>query len=234
MVKIPVMEIVQRAERSDPGQPKDAKNTRGRLIMPNHGIILHEEYRERMKSLSPERLGYLIHNMFLVDDGLEPIKFVDDEALDVMSEFCCERLKRDLALSEKQRNNRLGKTKQEPKKTKKNQTETKSKSKQTPITNNQLPITNIKNIYGTAQNVLLTDEEFSKIKARGYEELIEELSLYMASKNKKYADHYATVLAWGRKRDKESTPIIKTNQFTSGATNTTYDFKELESKLVKN
>lgn len=109
----------------------------------------------------------------------------------------------------------------------------KEKQKQAP--NLTLPnLTNNKNIYGTAKNVFLTDEEFSKIKSKGYEDLIEELSLYMASKNKKYADHYMTVLAWGRKREKESSPVVKMNQFTSGATNTTYDFKELESKLVKN
>jgi hypothetical protein len=35
----------------------------------NHGIILHEEYRERMKKFSPERLGLLIQNLFKVDDG---------------------------------------------------------------------------------------------------------------------------------------------------------------------
>ena len=80
----------------------------------------------------------------------------------------------------------------------------------------------------------MTDNEYSKIKAKGFEDLIEELSLYMASKNKKYADHYMTILAWGRKRDKESKPVIKMNQFTSGATHTTYYFKELEAKLIKN
>ena len=116
------------------------------------------------------------------------------------------------------------------------QKSSKSQPKVKPNITNNTNITNIpiKNIYGTAQNVLLTDEEYSKIKAKGYEDLIEELSLYMASKNKKYADHYMTVLAWGRKRDKESKPVIKMNQFTSGATHTTYDFKELEKKLIKN
>ena len=110
-----------------------------------------------------------------------------------------------------------------------------SKNKQKQAPNLTLPNhTNNKNIYGTAKNVLITDEEFSKIKSKGYEDLIEELSLYMASKNKNYANHYMTVLAWGRRREKESSPVVKMNQFTSGATNTTYDFAELEAKLIKN
>lgn len=111
----------------------------------------------------------------------------------------------------------------------------KNNLKQTP--NLTLPnhTNNIKTIYGTAKNVLLTEDEYRKIKDRGYEELIEELSLYMASKNKKYADHYMTILAWGRRREKEKgSQVVKMNQFTSGATNTAYDFAELESRLVKN
>lgn len=96
--------------------------------------------------------------------------------------------------------------------------------------------TNNKNIYGTAQNVFLSDDEYAKVKEKGYEELIEELSLYMASRNKKYANHYMTILAWGRKREKEKgdVKIIKPNQFTQGVQRTDYDFSELESRIVKN
>ena len=203
-----------------------------------HGIILHEEYRERMKGLSPERLGKLIQNMFLVDDGIEPIKYTDDEALDVMSEFCCERLRRDIAMSEKQRKNRLGKTKQEPKKTKTNQTETKSKPKKTPITNNQLPITNkdIKRPYGECANVFLTDEEHEKIIAEGLAGLIDELSLYIASKGDKYKSHYAVIKQWAnrRKKEQEEKKTVKPNQFTQGVMTNEIDFSALEKRLVKN
>lgn len=96
--------------------------------------------------------------------------------------------------------------------------------------------TNNKNIYGTAQNVFLSDDEYAKVKEKGYEELIEELSLYMASRNKKYANHYMTILAWGRKREKEKgdVKIIKPNQFTQGVQRTDYDFSELEARIVKN
>ena len=206
----------------------------------NHGIILHEEYRERMKKFSPERLGKLVHNMFLVDDGLDPESFPDDEALDILSEVVCERLKRDIALSERQRikgsskgGAKLGNQNATKNKPKTNQKLTKNEPKQTPITNNQLPITNNKDIYGEAKNVLLTKEEYEKIKSKGYTELIEELSLYMASKKKTYADHYMTILAWGRRREKEhKEKVVPLNQFNTGYERTTneYDY----SKLIKN
>ena len=107
-----------------------------------HGIILHEEYRERMKKFSPERLGRLVQNMFLIDDGEEPLSFPDDEALDVLSEVVCARLKRDITMSDRQRNNRLGKTKNNQTRTKEEPKKTKEEPKKTPITNNLLPITN--------------------------------------------------------------------------------------------
>lgn len=209
----------------------------------NHGIILHEEYRERMKKFSPERLGNLVLNMFRVDDGEEPISFPDDEALDVFSEVVCSRLVRDIQMSEKQRNNRLGKTKEEPKRTKKNQKKPNDNQKEPllPITNNQLPITNkpIKDIYGEANNVLLTKEEYQKIKDKGLTDLIEELSLYMASKKKTYADHYMTILAWGRRREKENKVVSMSgqdakNQFNRFKQRDDYDIEELERKLIKN
>lgn len=107
-----------------------------------HGIILHEEYRERMKGYSDERLGKLIHNMFLIDDGEEPLRFPDDEGLDTMSEVVCNRLIRDIDFSESQRNKRLGKTKKEPKITKNNHGKIIKEPKETPISNNQYPISN--------------------------------------------------------------------------------------------
>lgn len=90
-----------------------------------------------------------------------------------------------------------------------------------------------KNIYGEAQNVLLTEEEYQKIKEQGLTNLIDELSLYMASKNKTYADHYMTILAWGRRREKEK-PVMKPNQFNDGISKATYDLSALEKKLIKN
>lgn len=57
--------------------------------------------------------------------------------------------------------------------------------------------------YGEFENVLLTDHEISKLLARWTQKQIlssiENLSVYMKSKNKRYADHYATLLNWLKK-----------------------------------
>ena len=92
-----------------------------------------------------------------------------------------------------------------------------------------------KDIYGEAQNVLLTKEEYQKIKDKGLTELIEELSLYMASKKKTYADHYATILAWGKRREQEKKTESGTdskNQFNRFKQRDDYDFDALEKKLI--
>ena len=63
----------------------------------------------------------------------------------------------------------------------------------------------IKRKYGSFENVELTDEEYQKLKDRfsNYEEKIENLSSYIASKGAKYKSHYATILNWSRKDDKD-------------------------------
>ena len=70
-----------------------------------------------------------------------------------------------------------------------------------------------KNTYGEFGNVLMTTAEFEKfVQAVGAEranELIEELSSYLASSGKRYKSHYATLLNWGRRKDKEETPKQK-------------------------
>lgn len=79
---------------------------------------------------------------------------------------------------------------------------------------------NIRHKYGEYNNVLLTDEQFEKLKAEfpaDYQERIERLSSYMASKGTKYKDHLATIRNWARK-DKEqnstnqqAVPLYKPN-----------------------
>lgn len=63
----------------------------------------------------------------------------------------------------------------------------------------------VKQGYGEAKNVLLTDEELQKLKTKysDWEDRIENLSLYMLSTGKKYKSHYATILNWARKEEKE-------------------------------
>jgi len=58
-----------------------------------------------------------------------------------------------------------------------------------------------KHKYGEYQNVLLTDEEFEKLKNEfhDYQERIERLSGYIASVGKKYKSHYATIRQWAAK-----------------------------------
>lgn len=67
-----------------------------------------------------------------------------------------------------------------------------------------------KNSYGEFGNVRMTTAEFEKlVQAVGAERantLIEELSSYLASSGKRYKSHYATLLNWGRRKDKESEP----------------------------
>lgn len=58
-----------------------------------------------------------------------------------------------------------------------------------------------KKAYGEFGNVLLTDEEYAKLKERfprDYLAKIEKCSSYVASSGKKYANHYATILNWAR------------------------------------
>ena len=69
------------------------------------------------------------------------------------------------------------------------------------------------NTYGEFGNVRMTTAEFEKlVQAEGAERanaLIEELSSYLASSGKRYKSHYATLLNWGRRKDKEETPKQK-------------------------
>lgn len=62
-----------------------------------------------------------------------------------------------------------------------------------------------KHKYGEYKNVLLTDDELDKLKTEysDFEERIERLSSYIASKGVKYKSHYATIRNWARKDAKE-------------------------------
>lgn len=63
----------------------------------------------------------------------------------------------------------------------------------------------VRHKYGEYSNVLLSDEQFEKLKAEfpsDYQERIERLSSYMQSTGKSYKDHLATIRNWARK-DKE-------------------------------
>lgn len=62
-----------------------------------------------------------------------------------------------------------------------------------------------KNIYN--ENVHLSEDEYNKLIERfgkeNTEDKIENLSLYLKSKGKRYKCHYSTILAWDRKENKD-------------------------------
>lgn len=63
-------------------------------------------------------------------------------------------------------------------------------------------------IYGEAQNIYLSDDEYRKLIRRcGREQtsiLISDLSYHIASTGRKYKSHYYTILSWYRKRVKNA------------------------------
>ena len=72
---------------------------------------------------------------------------------------------------------------------------------------------NNKHKYGEYKNVLLSDEDMEKLKNEfptDYEERIERLSSYMASKGTSYKNHLATIRNWARKE----TPQTKNREYT--------------------
>lgn len=68
----------------------------------------------------------------------------------------------------------------------------------------------VKHKHGEYNNVLLTDEELSKLQAEypDYKSRIENLSSYIASKGAKYKSHYATIRNWARKDAEKQKPAI--------------------------
>ena len=59
-----------------------------------------------------------------------------------------------------------------------------------------------KKLYGVLNNVMLKDDEFEKLTIRypyHYQEYIDKVSTYIASRGDKYKSHYATVLTWLQK-----------------------------------
>lgn len=61
-----------------------------------------------------------------------------------------------------------------------------------------------KNAYGEFNNVLLTSEEYAKVRDGSMLGTLEELSSYIASSGKRYKSHYATILNWHRRKQKEN------------------------------
>ena len=90
----------------------------------------------------------------------------------------------------------------------------------------------VKHKYGEYGNVLLTDEELDKLKAKfpsNYMAWIDRLSGYVESTGKKYKSHYATILNWS-KRDDNTRASPSFGKFEQNE----YDFDSLEEQLLAN
>ena len=59
--------------------------------------------------------------------------------------------------------------------------------------------------FGEYQNVFLTEMEYKRLKAdfSGLDSLIEQLSAYIQSTGRKYADHAATLRIWAKRQRPE-------------------------------
>ena len=74
--------------------------------------------------------------------------------------------------------------------------------------------------FGEYQNVFLTKREYEQLKAdfAGLDGLIEQLSAYIQSTGKKYADHAATLRIWAKrqKTERRTAPGIPAYTFAEG------------------
>ena len=74
--------------------------------------------------------------------------------------------------------------------------------------------------FGEYQNVFLTAKEYRRLKAdfSGLDDLIEQLSAYIQSTDKKYADHAATLRIWAKRQrpEQKQEPGIPDYTFKEG------------------
>ena len=74
--------------------------------------------------------------------------------------------------------------------------------------------------FGEYQNVFLTAKEYKRLKANfaGLDSLIEQLSAYIQSTGKKYADHAATLRIWAKRQrpEQKQAPGIPDYTFKEG------------------
>lgn len=76
----------------------------------------------------------------------------------------------------------------------------------------------IRHKYGEYENVLLSDDDFSKLQVEfpeDYEKRIENLSSYIASTGKSYKNHLATIRNWAKKEQNKPKTINQSQQSCS-------------------
>ena len=72
----------------------------------------------------------------------------------------------------------------------------------------------VRHKYGLYEQVLLTDEDYKKLKEEfphDHSERIARLDEYIASTGKKYKNHLATIRSWARKDKPQSRPAVSKN-----------------------
>ena len=215
----------------------------------NGDFIIHlEDYADAILGLPAESAGRLFLSLVTYAKGEEVGHLLDDDLL-ARTTFSIMKSHIDRDRAYKEKMSAIGKKGGAPvgnsnaSKTTKNKQkqaevdlgcfENKQKQRPNPKPNPK-PKEN-KRPYGECANVFLTDDEYAKITHEGLTGLIEELSLYIASKGDKYRSHYAVIKQWAnrRKKEQEMSPV-KPNQFTQGVMRTEIDFSDLEKRLVKN
>ena len=74
--------------------------------------------------------------------------------------------------------------------------------------------------FGEYRNVFLTEKEYKRLKSNfsGLDDLIEQLSAYIQSTGRKYADHAATLRIWAKrqKSEQKQAPGIPDYTFKEG------------------
>ena len=211
----------------------------------NGDFIIHlEDYADAILGLPAESAGKLFLSLVTYAKGEEVGHLLDDDLL-ARSIFSIMKTHIDRDREYKELKSRAGKrggapvgnsnASKQAETSKNKQKQTEDKQKQTPKPNPK-PNPNNKRPYGECANVFLTDDEYAKITHEGLTGLIEELSLYIASKGDKYRSHYAVIKQWSNRRKKEQAgnTSFRPNQFTQGVMKTEIDFSDLEKRLVKN
>lgn len=216
----------------------------------NGDFIIHiDDYADAILGLPAESAGRLFLSLVTYAKGEEVGHLLDDDLL-ARTTFSIMKSHIDRDRAYKEKMSAIGKKGGAPvgnsnasKTTKNNQKQAEvdlgcfeNKQKQRPNPKPKPKPKENKRPYGECANVLLTDEEHQKIIDEGYAGLIEELSLYIASKGDKYKSHYAVIKQWANRRKKEQAEktVLKPNQFTQGVMRTEIDFSDLEKRLVKN
>lgn len=180
-------------------------------------FVLYTSQYVAIKELEDEQLGRLFRALFekqlgnevvLTNDIKIAFNFINNQMVVDNQKYKkkCETLKNNAKKGGAPKGNQNAKKQKQPNREKNNLNDNDNDNEI--IINDNLKEKNKKEkiSFGEFKNVLLSEEEFEKLKQRfsDYELRIEKLSNYIASKGDRYKSHYATILNWARNEKKES------------------------------